>query len=164
MTDSVRDEQITVSCPAVSTIGNGDNVLDPTEILTCTASYTITNIDDKNCSVTNIAFASAGGVNSELESVTVYSRTTPCYPDNTDGRLLLGKSANHKTYRAVDDVIAYTYIITNPFKVPVKGPVTVDDKKYLLTQSTARSSTRLGITMSISAERGASHMHCSIYH
>jgi uncharacterized repeat protein (TIGR01451 family) len=125
VTDSVGDTQISVTCPNLSGIGNGDDFLNPDELLVCEGSYTIQRKDFDTCSVTNIAFASAGGVNSELESVTIYSDSPECGPI----KLNLTKLADRETYRELGEVITYTYIITNPFKVPVKGPVTVDDKK-----------------------------------
>ena len=57
---TVADDKATVSCPALSTIGNYDGFLDPGESITCTASYAITQADLNNGSVTNTAKASAG--------------------------------------------------------------------------------------------------------
>ena len=110
VTDSVGDKQITVSCPNLSTIGNGDGAFDPDEILTCTAPYTITDTDDKNCSVINAAIASAGGINSEPESVTIHSDLPDCGPIR---KLSLTKLADRETYDSDDKVIAYTYVVTN---------------------------------------------------
>lgn len=46
------------ACPAVTTVGNGDNLLDVAETIVCTASYTITQADLDAGSVTNTATAS----------------------------------------------------------------------------------------------------------
>jgi uncharacterized repeat protein (TIGR01451 family) len=56
---TVSDDKTTVSCPAVTTVGNNDDLLDPGESVTCTASYTITQDDLNGGSVTNTATASA---------------------------------------------------------------------------------------------------------
>ena len=53
------DDKATVTCPAVSTVGNLDAFLDPGESITCTASYTITQADLNSGSVTNVATAHA---------------------------------------------------------------------------------------------------------
>src|SRR5215210_9552950 len=42
---TVADDKATVSCPALSTVGNNDGFLDPGEQITCTASYSITQAD-----------------------------------------------------------------------------------------------------------------------
>ena len=72
---TVADDKSTdESCPAVSTVGDGDNYLDPGESITCTATYTVTSEDVTSGSVTNTASATAGGVTSNTDSKTV---TTP---------------------------------------------------------------------------------------
>ncbi|MEX2624383.1 MAG: S8 family serine peptidase, partial [Acidimicrobiia bacterium] len=54
------DKSTDETCPDVDTVGNNDEFLDPSESITCTASYTITQPDLDNGSVTNTAFASGG--------------------------------------------------------------------------------------------------------
>ncbi len=71
----VSDDKTTVTCPAVSTVGDLDNYLDPGESVTCTATYTIVPGDVANAFVTNTATASADGVDSNSDSVTVYLAT-----------------------------------------------------------------------------------------
>ena len=68
---TVADDKATVSCPAVSTVGNHDSFLDPGEAVTCTASYTITQADLNSGSVTNVAKASAAGTDSNEDTETV---------------------------------------------------------------------------------------------
>lgn len=68
---SVSDNKTTVSCPAINTIGDLDNYFDPSESITCTATYTITSADVVAKSVTNTAYASIGGVTSNNSSKTV---------------------------------------------------------------------------------------------
>ena len=63
---TVADDKATVSCPALS-----DGFLDPGESITCSASYSITQADLNNGSVTNTAKASAGGIDSNEDKATV---------------------------------------------------------------------------------------------
>ncbi|MEO8470316.1 MAG: VWA domain-containing protein [Chloroflexota bacterium] len=60
---TVTDDKATVTCPA------GDLLIDGS--MTCTASYVITPADVEARSVTNIAQAHAGGIDSNLASATV---------------------------------------------------------------------------------------------
>lgn len=68
---TVSDDKTTVTCPAVTTVGDLDAYLDPGESVTCTATYTITGTDVTNAAVTNTAQASADSVNSNQASKTV---------------------------------------------------------------------------------------------
>ena len=69
---AVADDQATdESCPAVSTVGDGDDWLDPGESITCMATYTVQSTDRTNEYVTNIASATAGGTTSNTDTKTV---------------------------------------------------------------------------------------------
>ena len=68
---TVSDNKATVTCPAVTTVGDLDNFLDPGESLTCTATYIVTPTDVANAQVTNVAMASADSVSSNQDSRTV---------------------------------------------------------------------------------------------
>ncbi len=71
---TISDDKATnESCPSVTTVGNLDSELDPSEYITCTASYTITQTDIDNLSVTNTASASADGTTSPTDTETVTS-------------------------------------------------------------------------------------------
>src|SRR5574341_792780 len=72
------DKSTDESCPAVSTVGDFDNYLDPGESLTCTATYTVTAADVTAKQVTNTATATAGGVTSPTAT-----KTIPLAPDLT---------------------------------------------------------------------------------
>ena len=116
---SVADDQIGVDCPAVSTTGDGDGVLDVDESLVCSATYTIHQADLDRGSITNIASASADGVDSPTDRVTVDAIQTPT--------LTLRKSADPATYAAVGDVIDYRYRVSNSGNIGLAGPVSVAD-------------------------------------
>jgi len=68
---TVSDTRATVTCPAVSTVGDLDNFLDPSEAITCTATYTVTATDVSAKFVTNDAFGTVAGVNTPTVSKTV---------------------------------------------------------------------------------------------
>ncbi|HYC93431.1 MAG TPA: DUF11 domain-containing protein [Thermoanaerobaculia bacterium] len=67
---TVTDDKATVTCPAVTTVGDLDNFLDPSESITCTASYLTTAGDVTALSVTNTATATVDGVSSNSDTAT----------------------------------------------------------------------------------------------
>jgi len=70
---SISDDQSSdEACPAVSTVGDLDDFLDPGESITCTATYTVAAGDVTAGSVTNTASAEADGVTSNTDTQTVY--------------------------------------------------------------------------------------------
>ena len=79
---SIADDKSTdETCPAVSTVGNKDGLLDPGESITCSATYTITQADMNSRQVTNIATAKAGGKTSNQDSETVTAPRPPTCVD-----------------------------------------------------------------------------------
>ena len=60
-----------VTCPNTNTVGDLDAFLDPGESLTCTTTYTVTAGDVTTKTITNTAVATAAGVNSNTDSVTI---------------------------------------------------------------------------------------------
>jgi uncharacterized repeat protein (TIGR01451 family) len=118
---TVADDKATVACPNVNTVGDNDAFLDPGEQVTCSATYTITQADLNNGSLTNTAIASAGGTPSNEAKATVTAVQ--------DAALSLTKSASPATYSAVGQTIAYTYVVRNTGNVRLAGPVTVADDK-----------------------------------
>ncbi|QQS48168.1 MAG: DUF11 domain-containing protein [Acidobacteriota bacterium] len=114
---TVVDNKATVTCPAGS--------LAPGGMITCTASYTITQADLDAGSVTNTAKASANGVESNEDSETVTATQTRT--------ISLVKTATPSTYDSVGDMISYSYKVTNTGNVTLAGPVTVVDNKATVT-------------------------------
>ncbi len=115
----VADDQVSVDCPAVTSVGDGDAYLDPGEELVCSASHTVRQADLNRGSITNTATATADGTTSDRDTVTVDAVQAP--------DLRLRKSATPGTYAAVGDVISYRYRVTNSGNVRLAGPVRVAD-------------------------------------
>ncbi|MBK7452759.1 MAG: sortase [Anaerolineales bacterium] len=108
--DKAADED----CPATA-------ALVPNGTITCTASYTITQTDMDNGSVTNIATVSNGTVTSATDTETVTAVQSPS--------LGIVKTALPITYSTVGDVISYSYLVTNTGNITLSGPFTVSDDK-----------------------------------
>jgi hypothetical protein len=122
---SVADDKVSVTCPALTTVGNHDDVLDPGESVTCAASYAIGQADLNRGSLTNVATASAGGTTSNESRVTVAAKQAPA--------LSLLKSASPMVYSEVGDLIGYRYDVSNTGNVALAGPVSVADDKVSVT-------------------------------
>ena len=120
---TVTDDRIAATnCPDVTTVGNADNNLDADETLTCTGTYTITQLDLNAGAVTSIATASADGNYSSAVTTTVPLVQTPA--------LTLTKTADPLAYNSAGQNIIYSYVITNSGNVTL-GPVqfTITDDK-----------------------------------
>ena len=89
--------------------------------ITCTASYVVTQADLDAGSVTNTATATNGTVtsNPDTETVTAVQNVA----------LTLVKTAAPGSYDSVDQVISYSYLVTNAGNVTLAGPFTVSDDK-----------------------------------
>ena len=98
--------------------------LAPGEFVECTATYTITQADLDARSVTNTATGTAQDpgdqtVTSNEDSETVDAIVT--------GPLTLVKTATPQTYEAVDEVISYSYELTNNMNISLYPPYAIDD-------------------------------------
>jgi LysM repeat protein len=102
----------TVTCPAITTVGNLDVSLDPTEALVCTSEYAITQADLDKGSVETTATAIVSGISSNPVTTTVTTVSSP---------LKLTKTANPVTYTHLGETITYSYVITNSGANPL-GP------------------------------------------
>jgi LPXTG-site transpeptidase (sortase) family protein len=100
---NVTDDKATVTCPDVSTTGDGDNWLDIGESLTCTATYTVTAGDVAAGFVTNTASATTGGVTSNLDSETV----------STPSDLIVSKNNNVSGSVAQNGTFNWTITVSN---------------------------------------------------
>jgi LysM repeat protein len=118
---SVTDDKATTSCREVTTGGNADANLDPTEEVTCTGTHTITQADLDAGSVTNKVTATVGGVTSNTASFPLNLRQNKA--------LTLSKAANPTTYNQVGQVITYTYVILNSGNVTLQGTFAIADDK-----------------------------------
>jgi len=103
-----------ITCPEINTVGNLDDLLDPEELIVCTATYTVTQADLDLGTITHIATAFVNGIASE--PVTTTLTTTP------PTVLSLTKTANPVIYNSLGQPITYTYVITNIGSDPL-GPV-----------------------------------------
>ena len=112
--DKAADE----SCPATASLAPGASI-------TCTATYTIGQADLDAGSVTNTATATNGAVTSNQDSETVHA--------TQNLSLLLVKTATPGTYDSVNQVISYSYLVTNVGNVTLAGPFTVNDNKATVT-------------------------------
>lgn len=110
-----------LDCPAVTTVGNLDAILDPDEAVVCTGTHPVTQANLDNGSFTNTATASADGVTSNEDSVTVDAIQ--------DHDATLRKTVDERTYNEVGDVLHYSFVVTNSGNVSLEGPVAIDDPK-----------------------------------
>ena len=115
---AVSDDKIAaVNCPATS--------LMPSESVTCTASYAVTQADIDAGSVTNVAQAAgtpAGGTLSPVSATETVSATQ-------NPALSLVKTALTSSFGAVGDTLDYSYVVTNSGNVTIISPITVADDK-----------------------------------
>jgi len=118
----IKDDMAEVKCMDIKQASDQQGTLDPGQLLTCTATYTITEADVKNGSVTNTAVAYIGERISEPQSVTIYFNIGP-------SNLTLSQWAKPETYQEAGQQIHYTYVIQNDGKYPLKGPLTLKDDK-----------------------------------
>ena len=115
---TVQDNKTTATCPATESLAPG-------ALITCTASYAITQADIDAGAVTNIASASNGAVTSTTSTQTVTAVKTPV--------LTLAKTATPGTYAAVGASISYSYVVTNGGNTTLSEPITVQDNKTSVT-------------------------------
>jgi LysM repeat protein len=122
----VTDPPRQVNCPSLTTIGNNDIYLDLDETVVCSASYIVTASDETTGSITSLASATAGAVTSNQDRFTLTRGTAP-QPSTV---LTLTKSASSQTYGGPDQIITYTFTITNTGTTAL-GPAqfTINDPK-----------------------------------
>jgi uncharacterized repeat protein (TIGR01451 family) len=136
---TVSDTKASVTCPAVSTVGDFDDFLDPGEAITCTATYTVTAGDVSAKFVTNTAFATVAGVNSPTSSKTVLLLTPPT----------ISKSFASSTV-ALGGTVGMSLLLTNAGGTTLTGLSFTDTLPAGLTTPDA-TTTPCGGTLSISS-------------
>ncbi|MGO4263764.1 DUF7507 domain-containing protein, partial [Lysobacter sp. TAB13] len=107
-------------CPALPAGG-----LAPTQTLTCTANYTVTQADLNAGTLTNIASATDGTTTSPTDTVTITATQTRA--------MTIDKASTATTYATVGQVIPYTYIVTNTGNVTITTAISVTDDKTTVT-------------------------------
>ncbi|MEP6942428.1 MAG: hypothetical protein ABI981_05805 [Betaproteobacteria bacterium] len=127
---TVSDTKVAVTCPAVSTVGDLDNFLDPSEALTCTATYTVTPADVAAQSVTNNAFATVAGVNSSTVSKTVSLLTPPTIAKSFAAPMI-----------PVGGTVNMSFVLTNPGGTALSGIAFTDTLPAGLTTPNASTAT-----------------------
>jgi len=120
---NVSDNKTPVTCP------NTPSVLAPGANITCTASYSVTDSDITNGSITNTANATAYN-NSELVQSKKVKATVTLEQIKT---IELTKSAYPLLYTAAGQIISYSYLIENTGNVNLWGPFKVSDNKTTVT-------------------------------
>ena len=121
----VDDNASAVTCPATT--------LAPAASMTCTATHVFTQAElDANGSPT-------AGSGKLANTVTATSNQAPPAKDDLaiqivqSPALTLNKSAQPLAYDHVNQVISYTYVVTNTGNVTLQGPFTVNDNKVTVT-------------------------------
>ena len=114
---TVSDNLISnVTCPALPAGG-----LAPTASITCEASYTVTQADLDNGSVTNLASASDGTTASSLTSETI--------PASQNPGLTLVKASTDTSFAAVGDILTYSFTLENTGNLTLTGDFDVTDDR-----------------------------------
>ncbi|SLN30627.1 beta strand repeat-containing protein [Pseudooctadecabacter jejudonensis] len=126
---TVEDNLIdTVVCPALPAGG-----LAPQGALVCMATYTVTSTDVQLSSVTNLASASSGAVESPLTSETIPADGVPSLTVEKVIRTVTDASDTplaDGTFSAIGDKLTYEYIITNSGTVSFASDITITDDYF----------------------------------
>jgi uncharacterized repeat protein (TIGR01451 family) len=108
---TVEDNKVDVICPTGG-IPTGES-------MTCNATYTTTETDVENGSVVNTATASASGVDSNEASFEVTLAGSP--------GLSLSKESDSNIYQYANDILRYSFTLTNTGNVPLSAPFVIND-------------------------------------
>jgi uncharacterized repeat protein (TIGR01451 family) len=154
---TVADNKTTVTCPALSTVGNLDNFFNAAEVITCTATYTVTAADVTAKLVTNIASATVGGATSSTAS-----KTVPLAPpdftakknNNTGGQVTAGGSFVW-TLTVANGAAAGTALITDG-QVLLQDDLPVSGATYV-----AGAVTKAGATGTITCAIASNVLTCT---
>jgi len=128
---TVADDRTTVTCPATPTAG-----IAPGGFLDCTATYTVTQTDLDDGSVTNIASASTtqpvvpsatypsgiAAITSPTDTVTVNASQMPML--SIDKRVKAGTPA---TYSQTSSVVTFEFVVTNTGNETANTAILIND-------------------------------------
>jgi hypothetical protein len=103
-------------------VGNLDDFLDWEETITCEGRYSLTQEDVDRRSVTNTAVASVSDVSSSPVSL---STDVP----EPKPALILTNTASPDKYNTVDQIITYTYVVTNSGDRTLVSPFRITDDR-----------------------------------
>jgi large repetitive protein len=119
---SVSDDKTSVSCP------DEPASLQPSESLTCSATYVITEDDLSAGSVTNtaIAYAEGGNVVSNTDSVTVEGPKANPHIQLIKEVLAVNGDTSSKVFINPGDIVTYTFTVTNTGNVPLTNVIVTD--------------------------------------
>jgi uncharacterized repeat protein (TIGR01451 family) len=122
-TGNVTLNPVTVSDPmsGLSPISCPDTSLAPGGSETCHATYTTTQADVDNGSITNTGTATGHGAGR-----TVTAQSSVCIPATQTPTIALLKTADHTSFSTPGTVVTYSYLVTNTGNVTL-NPVTVTD-------------------------------------
>ena len=125
---SVNDDKIAaVTCPAdASGVGNNDANLDPGETVQCTGSYTVTQQDLDDGSITNIATGAAQGPGGAVASLPDSETATAVQNPVLE---IVKQIVAGDPFATVGDSIDYTYDLTNTGNVSLSPPFNVSDDR-----------------------------------
>jgi uncharacterized repeat protein (TIGR01451 family) len=135
-TGNVNITGITVTDNLTTVNSNPPSQLQAGQNFTGTATYTITQSDYDNSSVTNLANAT-GSYNGQTVSNTTTATITAISQHPT---LNITKVASPSSYDHIGELITYTYTVTNTGNVDIPEPITVHDNKILGEQITIGTS------------------------
>ncbi len=140
-TYAVSDDKTTVTCDQTPA------PLEPGMSFACTASYIVTQADITAGSVTNVATATAMHDNTPVQS----NPDTVTVPAVQKPALTLDKETTTLNYKAVGDIINYTYLLTNSGNVPLAPTYAVSDDKTTVTCADQPASLAPGASITCTA-------------
>jgi uncharacterized repeat protein (TIGR01451 family) len=117
---SVTDDKTSVICSALP-IGD----LAPGATHTCSATYSVNQVDLNTGFVLNTAAATIGTTTSATDQVNVPALQLPA--------LTIDKTSSTTSYDSVGDILSYSYVVTNSGNVSLTGAITVADDKAAVT-------------------------------
>lgn len=119
-----------VSCPNLSSVGDGDSNLQPEEIAICTGTIEVTQEHLDTGSIVNTATATVEGVTSDVSTATATANQMPeiSLTKTVSAITVVNTSTVVTTeYENVGDVISYAFEVENSGNQTLAGPVTVND-------------------------------------